>query len=156
MKKQIGIGIVLIGILLSVALVFPNGTFIRLAWAADAYGNDIQFVEIHQYNGTDWNLVENFTSSGGSCRVHDGWPTNFSVSIKFNSTFASSTAEAISYTRVYMNISESVWTNEELNNTACSLVGSFYILEEQGHWNQTGKPESGVTYECSVLYQGYY
>jgi len=133
-----------------------NFTFIRLAWAADAYGNDIQFVEIWQYNGSNWNLVENFTSSGGSCRVHDSYPTNFTVSLKFNSTLASSTAEAISYARVYMNISESVWTNAELNNTACSLVGDYYILEEQGHWNQTGKPESGITYEFSVLFQGYY
>jgi len=156
MKKKIGTGIVLVGILLAVCLTSPNGTFIRLAWAADAYGNDIQFVEIYQYNGTDWNLVENFTSSGGTCRVHDGWPTNFTVSTKFNNTLASSTSEAIDYTRVYMNISESVWTNAELNNTACSLVGSFYIVTEQGHWNQTGKPESGVTYECAVLYQGYY
>jgi len=113
-------------------------------------------VEVHQYNGTAWNLVANFTSSGGSTSVHDSWPTNFTVNIKFNSTLAGSTAEAISYTRVYMNISSSVWTNEELNNTACSLVGSFYILEEQGHWNQTGKPAEGVTYECAVSYQGYY
>ena len=158
MKKKIGIDIALIGIwvMSGIIIMSLNGAFIHLAWAADAYGNDIQFVEIHQYNGSAWNLVENFTSSGGSTRVHDGWPTNFSVSIKFNSTFASSTAEAISYTRVYMNISQSVWTNEELNNTACSLIGDFYVLEEEGHWNQTGKPESGVTYECSVLYQGYY
>jgi len=128
----------------------------HLVYGSDLYGNDIQFVEIWQYNGSYWNLIKNFTSSGGNCRVHDGWVTNFTVNIKFNNTFASSTSEAIDYTRVYMNISESVWTNEELNNTSCSLVGDFYILEEEGHWNQTGKPESGVTYECSVLYQGYY
>lgn len=143
-------------LLLSLCLITLNGTFIHLAWAADAYGNDVEFVEIYQYDGSAWNLVENFTSSGGSCRVHDGWPTNFTVSIKFNSTLASSTAEAIDYTRLYMNISESIWTNEELNNTACSLVGSFYILTEEGHWNQTGKPVAGTTYECSVSYQGYY
>jgi len=144
-------------LLLSILVISLSIHFNELTvLAVDAYGNDIQYVEIHQYNGTHWNLVENFTSTGGSCRVNDEWPTNFTVSIKFNSTFASSTAEAISYTRVYMNISESVWTNAELNNTACSLVGSFYILTEQGHWNETGKPEAGITYECSVLYQGYY
>jgi len=156
MDKKFLFLIPIVTLLCAFLMVQCDFTIFRLVYGSDAYGNDIQFVEVHQYNGSAWNLVHNFTSSGGSCRVHDGWITNFTVSIKFNSTFASNNEEAISYTRVYMNISESVWTNEELNNTACSLVGSFYILEEQGCWNQTGKPESGVTYECSVLYQGYY
>jgi hypothetical protein len=90
--------------------------------------------------------------------VHDSWPTNFTVGIQINSTLASSTAEAISYTRVYMNITDggSIWNNVELNNTACELSGSYYYLTEQGHWNATGKPVAGVTYACSVLYQAYY
>lgn len=154
-KKSLVLFLVAI-LLFAFLLVQSDLSILHLVYGSDAYGNDIQFIEIWQYNGSTWNLLENFTSSGGSCRVHDAWVINFSINIKFNNTFASSTSEAIDYTRVYMNISESVWTNAELNNTSCSLVGDFYILEEQGHWNQTGKPESGVTYECSVLYQGYY
>lgn len=145
--------------ILFVALLFaPNGTFLNLAYAADAYGNDILWVAIYQYNGTAWNLVWNITSSGGSYRVHDAWAINFTVCIQFNNTLASSTAEAIDYTRVYMNITDggTVWNNEELNNTACTLEGDYYVLLEEGYWNEVGKPEAGVTYECAVLYQGYY
>jgi hypothetical protein len=124
-------------------------------FAVDSYGNDINFIEVWQYNGTGYVLLANFTSSGGSVRVHDSWVINFTIGIRFNSTLASSTSEAISYTRVYMNIT-GIWTNVELNNTSCTLIGSYYYLTEQGHWNQTGYPQAGVTYECSVLYQGYY
>jgi len=124
-------------------------------FAVDSYGNDINFIEVWQYNGTDYILLANFTSSGGSVRVHDNWVINFTVGIRFNSTLASSTAEAISYTRVYMNIT-GIWINVELNNTSCTLIGNYYYLTEQGHWNQTGYPEAGVTYTCSIVYQGYY
>jgi glycerol-3-phosphate dehydrogenase len=129
-----------------------------IVYAADSYGNDINFVEVWQYNETAWNLLANFTTTGGSVRVHDSWVMNFTVGIKVNSTLVSSSAEAISYTRVYMNITDggTIWNNVELNNTACSLVGSYYYLTEQGHWNATGKPSAGVTYACSILYQAYY
>lgn len=133
-------------------------TLVHLVYAADSYGDDINFVEVWQHNGTDYNLLANFTSTGGSVRVHDSWVINFTVGIKMNSTLVSSTSDAITYTRVYMNITDggSVWTDVELNNTACSLDGDYYYLTEQGHWNETGKPEAGVTYACSILYQAYY
>ena len=126
--------------------------------AIDAYNNDITHIEIWQYNGTSWNLKANFTSSGQSVRVVDGQAVKFIVGIKFSNALASSSSEAISFTRVYMNITDggSIWNNKELNNTSCSLVGSFYYLKEQGIWNVTGYPQSGVTYSCTVLYQGYY
>ena len=59
---------------------------------------------------------------------------------------------------IYMNITNegTIWNDAELNNTDCNLVGDFYILNENGVWNSTGKPTGGVTYACSVLYQGYY
>lgn len=133
-------------------------TAIHLAYCADSYGNDINYIKVWQYNGTAWNLLANFTTTGGSVRVHDSWVTNFTVGIKMNSTLVSSTAEAISYTRVYMNITDggTIWNNVELNNTACSLNGDYYYLTEEGHWNETGKPVTGVTYACSILYQAYY
>jgi hypothetical protein len=136
----------------------PSFPFVTLVFAADSYGNNINYVEVWQYNGTGWALLANFTATGGSVRVHDGWPTNFTVGIQLNSTLATSTAEAISYTRVYMNITDggTIWNNVELNNTACSLSGSYYLLTEQGYWNTTGQPVTGVTYACSILYQAYY
>lgn len=149
-------------VLMVIALVAlfqsPHFTGIRLVYAADSYSNDIGFVEVWQYNTTAWTMLANFTTTGGSVRIHDSWATNFTVGICINSTLVSSTSEAIAYTRIYMNITDggSVWNNAELNNTSCSLSGSYYYLTEQGHWNATGKPETGVTYACSVLYQAYY
>ena len=161
-KLRIPLAISIMIIILIVILVYPmifGFSFISIVYAADAYGSDITHIEIYHHNGTAWVLVGNCTSSSGqSYSVHDTWPIKFLVNMKFNNTLASSTAEAISYTRVYMNITNggSIWTDEELNNTACSEVGDFYELEEEGVWNATGYPVAGVTYECSVLYQGYY
>jgi len=143
----------LIGCIIS---TIPNGQLVMLAFASDSYGDDINFIEVWQWNGSDYMLEANFTSTGGSCLVVEDEAVKVIVSIKFNDTLASSEAEAISYTRVYMNISEGIWTNEEMNNTSCVHSGDFYWLKEEGVWNQTGYPVSGVTYECGVLYQGYY
>lgn len=125
-------------------------------FASDSYGDDINFIEVWQWNSSHYVLEANFTSTDQSCLIVENQPIKIIVSIKFNDTLASSEAEAISYTRVYMNISEGIWTNEELNHTSCFHSGDFYWLKENGVWNQTGYPVAGVTYECSVLYQGYY
>jgi hypothetical protein len=156
LKRKFLVLTLILPLLLLSLLMMRNDTMI--VYAADSYGNDISFVEIWQYNETAYNLLANFTVTGGSVRVHDSWVMNFTVGIKMNSTLVSSTADAIAYTRVYMNITDggTVWNNVELNNTACSLNGSYYYLTEQGYWNQTGKPVAGVTYACSILYQAYY
>lgn len=154
-KKTLLLVAISIALLMIALFSHPNGTFIKLVYAADAYGNDIQYVEIWQWNGTVWILMHNLTASGGTYRINDNQPTKFVVNIKFNSTLATDQTQAIDYTRVYMNIT-AVWTNVELNNTSCVLVGGFYILKEQGLWNVTGQPQAGVTYACTVLYQGYY
>ena len=156
LKRKFLVLTLILPLLLLSLLMMQNDTMI--VYAADSYGNDINFIEVWQYNGSAWNLLANFTSTGGSVRVHDSWAMNFTVGIQINSTLVSSTSEAIDYTRVYMNITDggSIWNNAELNNTSCSLSGSYYYLTEQGHWNETGKPVAGVTYACSILYQAYY
>ena len=118
--------------------------------AVDSYGNDINYIEVWEGD----TLKANFTSSGGTVRVNASKLIRFVVGIQFNDTLASSTAEAIDYTRVYMNIT-GVWTNMELNNTSCQLSGSWYYLKEEGNLT-AGTLSEGETYECSVLYQGYY
>jgi len=120
----------------------------------DIYGNDINFIEIWQYNGTHYTLKANLTNSG-TVRVEDNKPIKFIVGIKFNITLATNTQEAIDYTKVLMNIT-SIWQNMELNNTSCISGTNFYFLKEEGIWNQTGYPKQGESYECSVLYQAYY
>lgn len=151
------LAVLLIAFILVATIFLRSQTFLVLA--ADAYGDQINYVEVWQWNGTAYVLRANFTSTGQSVRVEDNHVIKFVVSIKFNSTFASSQAEAISYTRVYMNITNggTIWNNEELNNTECTgPTGNFYYLKEEGIWNSTGKPVAGVTYACSIVYQGYY
>lgn len=162
MKKFLIPGILIV-ILVVVCLgqMGPHYSILNFVWA-DSYGNDIISIEIWQYNFTNWNLIANFTSSGGSVRVHDSWAINLTVQIRLNETLATSKSEAISYTKVFVNITYGdiptyVWTNKELNNTSCTgPTGGFYYLKEQGHWNETGKPESGITYACSTQFKAYY
>jgi hypothetical protein len=132
---------------------------IAIGSPADVYGNDIDFIEIWQYNGTDYILKANLTSDGGTVRVEDNKPIKFVIGIQFNNSLAINSQEAIDYTKVLMNItynSNFIWQNVELNNTACITGTEFYFLFEEGVWNQTSYPKAGETYECSVLYQAYY
>lgn len=145
----------LLSLLARRAPIVPRFTIV---WAADSYDNDIDYIEVWQWNGSAWELIANFTASEGSVSVVHEQPINFTVGIRFNSTLADDAAEAVSYTRVYCNITNggSVWTNEELNNTSSSLVGSYYRITEQGYWNMTGYPAEGVSYTVRFLYEGYY
>lgn len=143
---------------MTAGILFSNDSiFLKLVWAnpSDSYGNDINYIEIWQWNGTAYLLKGNLTESGGNVRVNDNQTLKFLVNIRFNDTLASDNDEAISYTKVYMNITD-IWANEELTNIACEGSGGFYWLTEQAIWNQTDYPLAGVTYECAVSYQAYY
>jgi hypothetical protein len=118
---------------------------------ADSYGNDILYIEVWEGNTLKVNIT---TSSGVSVRVNASNTITFNVSICLNSTLASSTSEAVSYTAVYMNVT-GVWTNVELNNTSVVLSGNFYYLVEKGVLN-AGTLTEGQSYDCSVLYKAYY
>jgi hypothetical protein len=158
--------IVLIAVSLILILVFAlfsmnNFTVINIVYAspADSYGNDILFIEVWQWNGTAYALKHNITSSGGSYRINDNCATRFNVTVRFNATLASSQSEAVSFTRVYMNITDggTIWNNQLLTNVAVrGPTGGFYILTKQATWNSTGYPVAGTTYTISALYQGYY
>jgi len=161
MKKTL-VSIFAICTILVALLFLPESSLVKIAFGSpDSYGNQINYIEIWQWNVSSYELLVNFTSSGGSVRVKDSTVTKFIVGIQFNSTLASSTNQAIEYTKVLMNITDDTtplaeWNNRELNNTSCSLVGNFYLLKEQGIWNITGYPISGVTYTCTPKYRAYY
>ena len=161
MKKLILLFCVSFILLLS-QLSFHNSAFINVVFASpeDAYGNDITFCEIWQYNGSDWNIVYNFTSSAGNIRIHDNWQVKFVVGTKLNDTLASSESEALEYTKTLMNITYGsppsyIWQNVELNNTSIIQSDGFYWIIETGIWS-SNLPQEGVTYNCVVDYQQYY
>ena len=144
--------LVLIAVLLGICLIFtqlPLPQYYTVL-AVDSYGDDINYIEVWEGD----TLKANFTSSGGTVKVNASKLIRFVVGIQFNSSLAGSSQEAIDYTRVYMNIT-GVWTNVELNNTACQHSGSWYYLKEEGNLTANTLNE-GETYECAVLYQGYY
>lgn len=122
----------------------------------DAYGNVIEWLCVYQWNGTVYNLLLNVTSNATwSQRVQDSLAINLTMKLRLNITFASDNSEAISYTKILCNIS-TIWTNEEFNNTAISSDASYYYLTEEGHWNQTGYPQSGTDYDVETRYEAYY
>ncbi|MFN3329235.1 MAG: hypothetical protein ACK40U_10395 [Fervidobacterium pennivorans] len=156
MKKKIVIATLSLTAMLLLTLFFGEPEiFLRVFGSpADAYGNDIVYIEVWQGGS----LKANFTSTGGSVRIDANQQVDFVVCIKFNSTLASSESEAISYTKVLMNITYSgnyIWQNKELNNTSIFLSNGFYWLKEVGNWT-SNLPQEGITYNCAVLYQGYY
>jgi len=160
--KKIVLALSLILIFCIASIINPNCISLMVpgVFGADSQGNDITFCEVYQYNGSDWNMVVNFTASGGSARIHDSWPTSFVVGTKFNSSLCSSQSEASNYTEVYMNITAvggpSVWSNVVLNETSCTgPTSDYYWLQDVGNWT-SDLPSSGVTYNCTVDFRPYY
>jgi hypothetical protein len=152
---------VLACMILLIAFAISTNRNSLLAFAADSYGNDITHVEVWQFNTTQDILKANFTATAESERIHDTWSTSFIVGVKINSSLVASSAEAISYTRINMTIirtdtSAYIWNNVPLNNSAtATLVSTFYYTTKIGNWTSS-LPESGVTYNCTVVYQAYY
>lgn len=123
---------------------------------SDEYGNCICWLCVYQWNGSEWNLLLNHTSSSNwTERVVDSKPINITVKWRLNKTLADSESQAVEYTKVSMNITD-VWTNKELNNTSSNSDATYYYGVEVASWNQTGKPESGVTYDVQTKYSAYY
>lgn len=160
--------VVPLALLLSCAfLVNMQGHWAWFAWAADSQGNDILCVEVWQYNGTNLNLVKNFTATAGSTRIHDSYYTDFVVQVLLNSSLAESPSEAASFTRVYMNLSYNAgadfvtgWgsggTPATLNQTGTpAIMGSYYRIYFVGNWTSE-LPVAGRTYNATVEYQAYY
>jgi hypothetical protein len=161
MKKTVlAIGLILTFCVASMIQIQYPMLLVPNVFGADSQGNDITYCEVYQYNGSSWNLVYNFTSSGGSTRIHDSWQTSFVVGTKFNDSLASSQSEASNYTEVYMNITAiggpSVWTNVVLNETSCTgPTSSYYWLTDIGNWTSS-LPSPGVTYNCTIDFRPYY
>ena len=143
--------------LLLVLFASTDGTFLALA-VTD--GMDINWIYVEQYNGTAWNLVQNFTTTGGSERILDTQPINFTVCVYFNKTLAAAVGDAVTYTRVNGTIGvggdASIWNNVALNYSGTnSSDATFWYLWYHGNWT-TSLAVAGTTYNCTFLYQGYY
>lgn len=154
------IGIVLLAIL----ALSRQGSFINLAYAApDSYGDDINWIYTEQWNGSQWILVKNFTSSGDSARITDSDQVNFTAEAKFNVTFAADNGTAQSYTKMNITISfingsglTPSWNNLPMNQSSYSWNDTqFYHIIFYANWTNP-LPTQGAFYNCSFNYQPYY
>lgn len=155
------LAVIPLALLLSSALLVTfDHNWAWIVYAADSYGSDLLYIEVWQYNGTHWNMLKNFTSSGGTQRIRPNRAIMFNVGCKLNDSLAVDNSEAVEFSQVLMNITynngvDFIWDNIELNNTAVSKSGGYYWLEEQGNWTSS-LAQAGVIYNCSVSYQSFY
>ena len=158
------VAVCVLAAVISVQLLSYHSGVSWFVMAADANGDDITYVTVSQYNSTDWNLIKNFTTTGGSERVHDNWQLRFLVGVKFNSTLVASVGEAASYTWIRMNITynagvDYIWTNYNLTYLSYVLDGDFYYGNYTADWNATTATNlcvAGTTYNCTVDAGFYY
>jgi len=157
MKKQIAISATILAMVLTLALLaVPQSPLLTVHLAyADALDNDINAIYIYQPIDT---ALDTQVATNQSYRIVGAVNMSFIVEIQLNDTLAVSTGEAISYTKVTMNITEGVnaiLTNEELTNINCTHLGDYYILYETTQW-VSSLPEDGKTYVCAIKYEAYY
>jgi hypothetical protein len=165
---RISLVLALIGSLALANILMPaRNRFCMLSfyvvWAQDSYGDDINDTIVSQYNGSSWLFVQQF-SANGSARVNENQSISFLVTVKFNATLlaTNSSSGADSATRVNMtivqadNASNIIWNNLVLNSTGTpGFTAPYWYVQKLGNWT-TILPVSGVTYNCSIYYQGSY
>lgn len=164
--KKISI-IPLVVTLLVATLFLSSPQYCNLVYAAgvpDAYGDHIDLFQVWQ-NKTGTYLYKgavsgaNYTASF-QIKVDAGPAIMFNVTIHLNYTFATNIAEAVTNTRVYMNVTGAGavgWTNKLLaNNDGGTDGGTYWSVIWFDVWNEALCPAAGVTYTISALYQAYY
>ena len=160
--KKNALSIFAITLLSILALMNTNQKYsliksVKAIGTPDAYGNVIMNLTIHQWDGDSWELLQTVeTDTNWTQRVVDSQPINITVCWRLNITLADDITEARAYTRVYINIT-TIWTNNEMNATGSVTSDvDYYYGYELAYWNQTGNPESGVTYNVATRYEAYY
>lgn len=136
---------------------------IGVVYASDSYGDDINDTIVSQYNTTAWITIQDFTANG-SARITPAWSTSFLVTVKINASLlaTNSSAGSDSGTRVNMTIVQAdngtniIWNNLTLNSTGTpSFTSPYWYVQKLGNWT-SNLAVSGVTYNCTIVYQGYY
>jgi len=134
--------------------VYASGT-------PDAYGDRIFEVSVWQNNIMKGNITYDNYTLGVQVKVDALTTTRFNCTVKLNSTFASSTAEAMTNTRVYINITYTngtviISTTEMTDYAATGPTGDYYYVKSYYTWDDsTHHPIAGVTYYVWFSYEVY-
>jgi hypothetical protein len=146
--------LVFLGATKNTMLVFATGT-------ADAYGDEISEVSVWQSTTMKGNITHANYTSGVEIKVDALTATRFNVSVLLNDTFATTEAEAITNTRIYINITYTngttiISTTEITDYYSEDLGNGFYIVKSYYLWNDaTHHPIAGITYYVWFKYEIY-
>ena len=134
-----------------------------VVYASDSYGDDINDTVISQYN-TTWTQIIDATGNT-SAKCDPNLQISFLVTVKINgsiigtntSSYAQNTATMVNMTIVQAdNASNIIWNNLTLNATGTpSFTSPYWYCSKLGNWT-SNLAQSGVTYNCTITYQGYY
>jgi hypothetical protein len=137
---------------------------LNVVFASDAYGDDINDTLVQQYNGSAWLLIIDATGNS-SAKVDPNLQISFLVNVKINasllatntSSYAQNSATMVNMSIVQAdNASNVIWNNLTLNATGTpSFSSPYWYCSKLGNWTSSF-PQSGVTYNCTIVYQGYY
>lgn len=141
----------------------PAVHLVVAAGTPDAYGQQIQFVLIHQYESGAWVLRKNVTtalySAGYDVDVYPAEATRFLVCTEYNDDFntAKTESEALADVRVYITISggELAQTLMTDINATYRATGDWWRGWSSYTWNSTGKPTAGASYTVTIQYQAF-
>jgi len=138
--------------IVSLCLQYWNGT----AWVyfTDGYTYD---GDIHEFPG-DVTTAHEYVSGQIWWRVPDNTPLKFRVATQLNYSFASSTSDAVSKTKVYINITSSGYslTNQLFGDAVGIDRTTYWIVVSLYTWNVTGQPFAGNSYDIVIRYEAYY
>jgi len=152
-------------------LVYASGT-------PDAYGNRIMSLCLQRWNGTAWvyftdgytydgnihempadvTAMHEYISGQNWWRVPDNTPLKFRIAVELNYSFATTTDDAVSKTKVYINITASGYslTNQLFGSAVGIDRTSYWVVVSLYTWNVTGQPNSGIEYNVGLRYEVYY
>ena len=146
------------------ALVFPlfNMTNFKVfaSGTSDLYGDRIYEVSIWQNSIMKGNITYDNYTLGIQVNVDAQVLTRFNCTVKLNSSFASSTNDALTNTRVYLNITYTNGTvvidTVEMTDYSANFLDNFYYVKSYYDWNDpTVHPIAGTTYYSNFRYEVY-
>jgi len=165
MKKKLFITLFSLLLLVSVLPHNRNQKSLITVYAAgtpDSYGDIISGVHLRQWNssetpGFEWQEVFWVNSydytEGLYYQVQPNAKIYFLILVLLNETLASTPAEALARTAVYLTLT-SVWENQLANDyTYCmnEAVGGFWYCEYREYWD--AGPAANTQYALAVEYQ---
>jgi hypothetical protein len=182
MDKRLLLTVPIIFLLASTLLLtYQNNYATLVVYAAgtpDSYGNRIISLCLQYWNGSAWvYFIDGYTYDGDIhefpgdvttaheyvsgqiwWRVPDNKPLKFRIAVKLNKTLASSADDAVSKTRVYINITASGYSL--INQLFGGAVGidrtTYWTVVSLYTWNVTGQPYAGKQYSVAISYEAYY